>query len=38
MSNNGYEFALALLAGSVAMALSGAGRYSLDQVIHNRLR
>ncbi len=38
MSNNGYEFALALLAGSVAMALSGAGRYSLDQLIHNRLR
>ncbi len=38
MSNNGYEFALALLAGSMAMALSGAGRYSLDQLIHNRLR
>ncbi|MDH5537938.1 MAG: DoxX family protein [Rhizobacter sp.] len=30
MSNNGYEFALALLAGSVALLLGGAGRLSLD--------
>lgn len=31
MTNNGYEFALALLAGVVALAISGGGRLSLDQ-------
>lgn len=31
MANNGYEFALALLAGTVSLALSGAGRLGLDQ-------
>ncbi len=30
MSNNGYEFGLALLAMSVALLISGGGRYSLD--------
>ncbi|WP_018140372.1 DoxX family protein [Thioalkalivibrio sp. ALJ7] len=30
MSNNGYEFALSLLAVSVALAISGAGRASVD--------
>jgi putative oxidoreductase len=30
MSNNGYEFGLALLAASVALVLSGAGRASVD--------
>lgn len=30
MSNNGYEFALALLAASVALLIGGAGRLSLD--------
>lgn len=30
MANNGYEFALALLAGVVALLLGGAGRLSLD--------
>jgi putative oxidoreductase len=33
MSNNGYEFALALLAGSVAVLIEGAGRLSLDRLI-----
>lgn len=33
MSNNGYEFALALLAGVVALALSGGGRLSADQTL-----
>ena len=30
MSNNGFEFGLALLAASVALVLSGAGRASVD--------
>lgn len=30
MANNGYEFALALLAATVSLVLSGAGRLSLD--------
>tara|TARA_R110002049_G_scaffold165815_1_gene331700 strand:+ start:2236 stop:2724 length:489 start_codon:yes stop_codon:yes gene_type:complete len=33
MSNNGYEFGLALLAASVSLAISGAGRASLDKLI-----
>lgn len=33
MSNNGYEFALALLAGSVSLMLSGAGRASIDAAL-----
>ena len=31
MSNNGYEFALALLAGSLAVLIEGAGKLSLDR-------
>lgn len=31
MANNGYEFALALLAASVAILIEGAGKLSLDQ-------
>jgi putative oxidoreductase len=30
VSNNGYEFGLALLAASVSLVISGAGRLSLD--------
>ena len=30
MSNNGYEFGLALLAAALALAFSGAGRGSVD--------
>lgn len=33
MSNNGYEFALALLAVAVSLMVSGAGRASLDAVL-----
>jgi putative oxidoreductase len=33
MSNNGYEFALALLAGTLAVMIEGAGRFSLDRLI-----
>lgn len=33
MANNGYEFALALLGGTVAVLLEGAGKLSVDHVI-----
>lgn len=33
MSNNGYEFGLALLAVSVSLIFSGAGRASVDRLI-----
>ena len=33
---NGYEFALTLLGANVAIALAGAGYYSLDRVIAER--
>lgn len=36
MSNNGYEYALALLAASVALLFSGAGRLSLDAALTGR--
>jgi putative oxidoreductase len=32
MSNNGYEYALTLLAVSVSLVISGAGRLSIDQL------
>lgn len=38
MSNNGYEFALSLLAISIALAISGAGRVSLDQWLARKTR
>lgn len=37
MANNGYEFALSLLVISLALAIRGAGSFSLDQVIRGRL-
>jgi putative oxidoreductase len=36
MSNNGYEFGLALLAASVSLLFSGAGKASLDSVLAKR--
>jgi putative oxidoreductase len=33
MANNGYEFALALLAASVSLLVSGAGRLSVDATL-----
>ena len=38
MDNNGYEFALSLLAASVALFFNGAGRLSLDAAIAQRYR
>ena len=37
MSNNGYEFGLALLAASISLVLSGAGKVSLDKVLTEKL-
>ncbi len=37
MSNNGYEFGLALLAGTAALAISGGGRASADRWLAARL-
>lgn len=36
ISNNGYEFALALLVISVGLALRGAGSYGVDRALTNR--
>lgn len=33
VSNNGYEFALMLLAASVSLAISGAGKLSVDSIV-----
>lgn len=35
MSNNGYEFALALLGGAIAILIEGAGKLSVDRAISN---
>jgi len=37
MSNNGYEFGLALLAASVSLLFSGAGKASVDALIAKKL-
>ncbi|MGB1951093.1 MAG: DoxX family protein [Marinobacter sp.] len=36
MSNNGYEFGLVLLAASVSLLFSGAGRASVDRLVSAR--
>lgn len=38
MANNGYEFGLALLAISVALVFSGAGRASVDRALQAKVR
>jgi putative oxidoreductase len=38
MKDNGYEFGLALLAVSVSLAFSGAGRFSLDRILAGNAR
>jgi len=37
VANNGFEYALALLAASVALLISGAGRTSADAVLARRI-
>ena len=37
MSANGYEFALALLAISVSLVISGAGKFSVDNLLKKKL-
>lgn len=37
MSNNGYEFALALLAATVALSIQGAGKFALDNWLSEKL-
>ncbi len=37
MSNNGYEFGLSLLAISISLMFSGAGKLSLDNAVAQRL-
>lgn len=37
MANNGYEFALALLAASVSLAFSGSGKVAIDNAITDKL-
>jgi len=37
MSNNGYEFALALLVISVGLGIRGAGSLSIDNLMQNKL-
>jgi putative oxidoreductase len=37
MSNNGYEFGLALLVISIGLAIRGAGSLSLDKLLQNKL-
>lgn len=36
MSNNGYEYALTLLAATLALSVQGAGRLSVDNVLYER--
>ena len=37
MSNNGYEFALALFAATLALTFQGAGKYALDSILADKI-
>lgn len=37
MDNNGWEYALSLLAVTVALVIQGGGRFSLDRAIYSKL-
>ncbi len=37
LSNNGYEYALSLLAVTVALAIQGGGRFAVDNLVLERL-
>jgi putative oxidoreductase len=37
MANNGYAFGLALLAVSVSLAISGSGRFGIDNLVNNKI-
>lgn len=37
LENDGYEFGLALLAMTLTLAIQGAGKFSLDQVVSKKL-
>lgn len=37
LSNNGYEYALALLAATLALAIQGGGRFSVDGLLAKKL-
>ncbi|PKF80783.1 oxidoreductase [Vibrio sp. vnigr-6D03] len=37
LSNNGYEFGLALLAASVSLTISGSGKLALDQSLNKKI-
>lgn len=38
MSNNGYEFGLALMVISISTTISGAGRFSIDNLLNVRFK
>lgn len=38
IANNGYEFALTLLAASIALAINGGGKFAADHIIANKIR
>lgn len=37
LSNNGYEFGIALIAITIALLIQGAGRYSVDNILYQKL-
>ncbi len=38
LTNNGYEFGLALLAATLSLTISGAGRLAVDNLLSSRIR